>query len=59
MKRIAFTDTQFRVLLAALEVYVAREQKLADEQGLDATADQEVAEDMLDALEDGARMLDP
>lgn len=59
MKRIAFTDTQFRVLLAALEVYVAREQALADEQGLDATADQEVAEDMLDALEDGARMLDP
>ena len=53
MKTLRFTAEQFRVLLAALEVYVAQEQRLADEQGLDATADQEVAEDMLDSLESG------
>lgn len=53
MKTYRFTDAQFRVLLSALEAYVAREQALADEQGLDATADQEVAEDMLDSLEEG------
>lgn len=51
MKTLVLTDKQFRVMLAALEVYVAQEQKLADEQELDATADQEVAEDMLDDFE--------
>jgi hypothetical protein len=53
MKTLSFTDEQFRVLLAALEVYVAQEQRLADDQGLDATADQEIGEDMLDTLEAG------
>lgn len=57
MKRIAFTDAQYRVLLAALEAFVAREQAIADEQGLDATADQEAAEDLLDALEEGTSPL--
>lgn len=51
MRTYRFNDEQFRILLAALEAYVAQEQKLADEQGMDATADQEVAEDMLDSLE--------
>lgn len=58
MKRLSFTDTQFRVLLRALESYVKQEQRLADEQGLDVTADQEVAEDLLDAIEEGSSPLE-
>lgn len=52
-KRIAFTDEQLRIVMAALELYVSREQQLAQEQGLDATADQSRAEEILDALEEG------
>jgi hypothetical protein len=52
-KRIAFTDEQLRIVMAALELYVSREQQLAQEQGIDATADQSRAEEILDALEEG------
>lgn len=58
MKRLNFTTAQFRILLSALEVFVQREQRLADEQGIDATADQEIAEDLLDAIEEGSSPLD-
>lgn len=58
MKRLSLTTAQFRVLLSALEVFVQHEQKLADEQGMEATADQEVAEDLLDAIEQGSSPLD-
>lgn len=51
MKRLILNDQQFQIVLAALEAFVKREQALADEQELDATADQEVAEDLLDTLE--------
>jgi hypothetical protein len=57
MKTFRVSSEQLRVLMAALEVYVEREQKLAEENGLAATADQELAEDMLDALEQGVSPL--
>lgn len=57
MKRLNFTDDQFRVVLRALETFVKQEQILADEQGMDTTADQEVAEDLLDAIEEGVSPL--
>jgi len=52
MYRYSFTTTQLRVILRALEGFAKEEQRLADEQGLDATADQEIAEDLLDAMEE-------
>lgn len=58
MKVLAFTDEQFRVVLRALETFVSVEQRLADEQGLDSTADQEVVEDLLDAIEERRSPLD-
>ena len=58
MKTLRFTDEQFRVVLRALETFVSVEQRLADEQGLDSTADQEVVEDLLDAIEERRSPLD-
>lgn len=53
MRRLTFTEQQFKVVRRALEVFITQEQRLADEQGLEVTADQEVAEGILDAIEDG------
>jgi hypothetical protein len=53
MRSLRLTFEQMRVVMAALERYVTEEQKLADEQGLEATADQETAEGILDMIEDG------
>lgn len=58
MRLLALRDEQFKIVLRALETFVSAEQKLADEQGLDATADQEVAEEILDAIEERRSPLD-
>jgi hypothetical protein len=58
MRVLALRDEQFAIVLRALETFVTGEQKIADEQGLDVTADQEIAEEMLDAIEERRSPLD-
>lgn len=53
MRRLSLTEDQLRVVMAALEDFISEEQISANEQGLDATADQEIAEAILDAIEEG------
>jgi hypothetical protein len=49
--QIHLSDEQLKVVMAALEVFISREQNIADEQGLAVTADQESAEALLESLE--------
>lgn len=49
--QVSLTNEELRVVMAALEIYISREQENASEQGLDATADQETAEALLEQLE--------
>lgn len=58
MRVLALKDEQFAIVLRALETFVTSEQKIADEQGLDVTADQEIAEELLDAIEERRSPLD-
>lgn len=58
MRILALRDEQFQIVLRALETFVSAEQKIADEQGLDVTADQEIAEELLDAIEERRSPLD-
>lgn len=58
MRVLALKDEQFSIVLRALETFVTSEQKIADEQGLDVTADQEIAEELLDAIEERRSPLD-
>lgn len=58
MRVLALRDEQFAIVLRALETFVTGEQKIADEQGLDVTADQEIAEELLDAIEERRSPLD-
>ena len=58
MRVLALKDEQFAIVLRALETFVSSEQKIADEQGLDVTADQEIAEELLDAIEERRSPLD-
>lgn len=53
MRRLSLTEDQLRVVMAALEDFISEEQISANEQGLDATADQEIAEAILDTIEEG------
>lgn len=53
MRRLSLTEDQLRVVMAALEDFISEEQISANEQGLEATADQEIAEAILDAIEEG------
>jgi hypothetical protein len=49
--QVHLSDEEMRVVMAALEGYISKEQENASEQGLEVTADQETAEALLEQLE--------